>query len=70
MATWASNSQDAIELMRQHGIQLPDKIVRVVIDIRLDSSVTVYYETLADKPLLDAVFSTPDLKVVHASNPK
>ena len=59
---------DLIELMRKHGVQLPDNLVRIVIDIRLDSPVTVYYETLADKPLLDAVFSTPDLKVVHASD--
>jgi len=59
---------NVIELMRQHGIQLPDNLVRVVIDISLDNPVTVYYETLADKPLLDAVFSTPDLKVVHASD--
>lgn len=64
-----ANSFDVIELMRQHGIKLPDNIVRIVIDIRIGSAVTVYYETLADKPLLDAVFSVPDLKVVHVSHP-
>jgi hypothetical protein len=65
-----THSREVVELMRQHGVKLPDNIVRIVIDVRIDSAVTVYYETFADKPLLDAVFSVPDLKVVHASSPK
>ena len=63
-------AMDALEVFRQHGVALPDKITRIVVDIRLDAAVTVYYETLADKPLLDAILSGPELKVVHASNPE
>ena len=37
------------------GFELPEMTRRVVIDIKYDAAVTVYYETLADKKMLDVV---------------
>ena len=46
---------DFVQGLKEAGFDLPNKLKRMIIDIRYNRKVTIYYETLASKANLDAV---------------
>jgi hypothetical protein len=53
MAT--AHGYDLWKQLKDAGVNLPDEISRIVIDVKANETIKVYYETNASKKMLDVV---------------